>query len=213
MTELGKIYIIRNTINSKVYIGQTRVSLKLRFQNHLSAARRGKDYIIGKAIRKYGEEKFFIELIEELPIEELNSREIYWIDYYKSTKNKFGYNISIGGNVVRITKELDKYKVLTLFNSGVSAYKIAKLLHVAISKITPILKEYNLVYGLDKQRTDSNLEKLIVQWYTKGYSTIDISKKTLLNKSTVRRILIRNNIKLRTFKETKNLGRNLPTLV
>lgn len=55
MTKYGRIYIIRNTINSKVYVGQTKVSIKLRFQNHLSAARCGKDYVIGKAIRKYGE--------------------------------------------------------------------------------------------------------------------------------------------------------------
>ena len=33
-----------------------------------------------------------------------------------------------------------------------------------------------------------------------------------INKSTVLRILKRNNIPTRTYKETKNLGRNLPTL-
>lgn len=49
MTRYGRIYIIKNTVNDKVYVGQTKVSLKLRFQNHLSAARNGKDYIIGKA--------------------------------------------------------------------------------------------------------------------------------------------------------------------
>ena len=44
MTKYGRIYIIRNTINNKVYIGQTKVSLKLRFQNHLSAARNNQIY-------------------------------------------------------------------------------------------------------------------------------------------------------------------------
>ena len=32
MTKFGRIYIIRNIVNDKVYIGQTKVSLKLRFQ-------------------------------------------------------------------------------------------------------------------------------------------------------------------------------------
>ena len=212
MTKYGRIYIIRNTINSKVYIGQTKVSLKLRFQNHLSAARNGKDYVIGKAIRKYGEENFYIELLEECTIEELNERERYWISYFNSTNNKFGYNISIGGNVIRTTKELDSNLIINMFNSGIPAYKIAKILHTGVPNITNLLKESNIIYGLGLQKTDKLEESMIVDLYLDGYSTIDIGKKFNKNKSTIRRILLRNNNKLRTFEETKNLGRNLPTL-
>ena len=212
MTKYGRIYIIRNTINSKVYIGQTKVSLKLRFQNHLSAARNGKDYVIGKAIRKYGEENFYIELLEECTIEELNERERYWISYFNATNNKFGYNMSIGGNVIRTTKELNKNLIISMFNSGIPAYKIAKILHTGVPNITNLLKESNIIYGVDLQRTDKLEESMIINLYLNGYSTVDIGKKFNKNKSTIRRILLRNNIKLRTFKETKNLGRNLPTL-
>ena len=212
MAKYGRIYIIRNTINSKVYIGQTKVSLKLRFQNHLSAARNGKDYVIGKAIRKYGEENFYIELLEECTIEELNERERYWISYFNSTNNKFGYNISIGGNVIRTTKELDSNLIINMFNSGIPAYKIAKILHTGVPNITNLLKESNIIYGLGLQKTDKLEESMIVDLYLDGYSTIDIGRKFNKNKSTIRRILLRNSIKLRTFEETKNLGRNLPTL-
>lgn len=212
MTKYGRIYIIKNKINNKVYVGQTTVSIKLRFQNHLSAARHGKDYIIGKAIRKYGEKNFYVELLEECLKEELNDREIYWISYFNSTNSRFGYNISIGGNVIRVTKELNKNKVLELFNSGIPAFKIAKLLHTGVPKITNLLKDVNIKYGIDLQRTSSLEESMIIDLYLDGYSTIDIGKKFNRNKSTIRRILLRNNIKLRTFKETKNLGRNLPTL-
>lgn len=212
MTKYGRIYIIRNTINSKVYIGQTKVSLKLRFQNHLSAARNGKDYVIGKAIRKYGEENFYIELLEECTIEELNERERYWISYFNSTDNKFGYNISIGGNVIRTTKKLDSNLIINMFNSGIPAYKIAKILHTGVPNITNLLKDSNIIYGLDLQKTDKLEEAMIIDLYLDGYSTIDIGRKFNKNKSTIRRILLRNNIKLRTFEETKNLGRNLPTL-
>lgn len=212
MTKYGRIYIIRNTINSKVYIGQTKVSLKLRFQNHLSAARNGKDYVIGKAIRKYGEENFYIELLEECTIEELNERERYWISYFNSTDNKFGYNISIGGNVIRTTKELDSNLIINMFNSGIPAYKIAKILHTGVPNITNLLKESNIIYGLGLQKTNKLEESMIIDLYLDGYSTIDIGRKFNKNKSTIRRILLRNNIKLRTFEETKNLGRNLPTL-
>ena len=212
MTKYGRIYIIRNSINDKVYIGQTQVSLKLRFQNHLSAARRGKDYIIGKAIRKYGEDKFYIELLEECTIEELNEREKYWIAFFNSTDNKFGYNISIGGNTVRTTKELNKEKVIKLFNSGVPAYKIAKILHTGVPNITNLLKSLNIRYGVELQKTDPLEESMIVDLYLDGYSTVEICNKFNKNKSTIRRILLRNNIKLRAYRETKNLGRDLPTL-
>lgn len=212
MTKYGRIYIIRNKINDKVYIGQTKVSLKLRFQNHLSAARRGKDYVIGKAIRKYGEDKFYIELLEECTIEELNNREKYWITFFNSTDNKFGYNISTGGNVTRTTRELDKETVIKLFNSGIPAFKIAKILHTGVPNITNLLKSLNIKYGIELQKIDSLEESMIIDLYLDGYSTVEIGNRFNRNKSTIRGILLRNNIKLRTFKETKNLGRNLPTL-
>lgn len=212
MTKYGRIYIIRNTVNEKVYIGQTHVSIKLRFQNHLSAARRGLDYVIGKAIRKYGEDKFYIELLEECTIEELNDREKYWVAFFNSTNNKFGYNMSIGGNVVRTTNALDETLVLEMFKQGKTSCKIAKELHVHPYKIAAILNKNNIVYGINKQRTSKLIESTIIDLYLKGYSTIDISKKFNINKTTVRRVLNRNNIKLRTFKETKNLKRNLSTL-
>ena len=212
MTRYGRIYIIKNTVNDKVYVGQTKVSLKLRFQNHLSAARNGKDYIIGKAIRKYGEDKFYIELLEECTVEELNEREKYWIAFFNSTDNRFGYNISIGGNVIRTTKELDKDMVIKLFNSGIPAFKIAKILHTGVPNVANLLKSLNIRYDVDLQKVDAVEEAMIIDLYLDGYSTVEIGNKFNRNKSTIRRVLLRNNINLRTFKETKNLGRNLPTL-
>lgn len=72
-----RIYIIRNTINSKVYVGQTKKTLSNRFSNHKSAARHNGDYILGKAMRKHGIENFYIELIEECENSLANEREIY----------------------------------------------------------------------------------------------------------------------------------------
>lgn len=212
MTKYGRIYIIRNTVNDKVYIGQTHVSIKLRFQNHLSAARRGLDYVIGKAIRKYGEDKFYVELLEECLVEELNEREIYWISFFNSTNNSFGYNMSIGGHVVRITKELDENFILKEFDSGKTAMVLAKELHVHPYRIVDILKKNSRVYGIEKQRTSKKEESYIISKYLEGYSTMDICRKLNKNKSVVRRILQRNNIKLRNKKETNILRRNLPTL-
>lgn len=212
MTKYGRIYIIRNKVNDKVYVGQTTVSIKLRFQNHLSAAKRGLDYIIGKAIRKYGKHNFYVELLEECLVEELNEREKYWIEFFNSTDDKFGYNMSIGGNVTRTTRELDEEDIIKRFNNGQTSCSIAKDLHVGPPKIAAILQKYNILYGIDKQRTNKDIELKVIELYNIGYSTLDIGKRFNINKSCVRRILKRNNIKLRTFKETKNLKRNLSTL-
>lgn len=212
MTEFGRIYIIKNKVNNKVYIGQTKVSIKLRFQNHLSAARCGKDYTIGKAIRKYGEENFYIELLEECLASELNEREMYWIAFYNATDNKCGYNMSLGGNVNRKPTQIDEDLVLKLFKEGNSAQQITKILHTNSYNISNVLKKHNVVYGADLQRTPKEKTAKVIQLYQKGYSSIQISNNLGINKSTVLRILKRNNIQTRTFKETKNLGRNLPTL-
>lgn len=210
MTKYGRIYIIRNTVNNKVYVGQTHVSIKLRFQNHLSAARRGLDYVIGKAIRKYGEDKFYVELLEECLVEELNEREQYWISFFRATDNRFGYNMSIGGNVVRTTKELNEEKVLQMFNSGIGSYKIAKLLHVHPYRTAEILKKHNIIYGVEKQKRQD--EKEIVSAYLSGKGTMDICREFSISKSTVRRILLRNNIELRSRGKNKNFERDSQTL-
>ena len=213
MTKFGRIYIIRNRVNNKVYVGQTKVSIRLRFQNHLSAARHGKDYVIGKAIRKYGEENFYIELLEECLVSELNEREKYWISFYNSANSKFGYNMSIGGCVNRKPTNIDKDLVLSLFSKGLSVCAIAKTIHTHPYNIGNILKENNIKYGQDLQRVSKTTELMVIDLYNIGYSSIQISHSLGIDKSTVLRILKRNNIPTRTFKETKNLGRNLPTLV
>ena len=86
------IYIIKNDINTKVYIGQSLDS-KQRFKSHCKG-----DYdnsLIDKAIQKYGKEHFWFEILES-QVENYNEREKYWIKYYNS-KAPFGYNILDGG--------------------------------------------------------------------------------------------------------------------
>jgi len=97
MQKTGKIYIIKNCINDKVYIGQTIQSLKKRFIGHCCYSKndRSINMYIKRAIHKYGKQNFNISLLEECPIENLNEREKYWIAFYDSY-NK-GYNLTLGG--------------------------------------------------------------------------------------------------------------------
>lgn len=90
------IYIIKNDINDKVYIGQS-VNAEQRFVQHCKASSSKENSLIAKAIQKYGKEHFHFELLEKQIIN-YNEREKYWIEYYNSlTPN--GYNILSGGEV------------------------------------------------------------------------------------------------------------------
>ena len=92
------IYKITNLINGKVYIGQAS-DIYTRWTNHKNASLR-KDkkeykYPLYRAFRKYGIENFKFEIIEECSEEELNEKEIYYIDFYNTfirCENSNAYN-------------------------------------------------------------------------------------------------------------------------
>lgn len=86
----GEIYVIFNHVNNKPYVGQTIKGYKRRFRKHKEASRRGSDLAIHRAIRKYGEDNFWVDLVETVTAKtedelliKLNQREIYWIKAFK----------------------------------------------------------------------------------------------------------------------------------
>lgn len=90
------IYMHRNKINGKVYIGQTCQSLSDRCG---AEGQRYKGQAFYNAIQKYGWVNFeHIILEENLTQEEANQKEIQYIKLYNSIDKQFGYNISEGGN-------------------------------------------------------------------------------------------------------------------
>lgn len=104
------IYKIVNLVNHKVYIGQTIRGLRERWRQHVYNARHGSDYAIHAAIRKYGEDNFELEIIDTADDrDELDSKEIYWIQVYNSMSPN-GYNLCSGGKTPRMTPEI-RYKL------------------------------------------------------------------------------------------------------
>lgn len=81
--------------SSKVYIGQSR-NIKKRWGDYSAHKKKQKDQTaIFYSLKKYGKENHKFEVLEECSLEELNEREIYYIEKYDSV-NK-GLNISRGG--------------------------------------------------------------------------------------------------------------------
>lgn len=95
------IYIIRNIVNNKVYIGQS-IDIERRWKEHkrkYQYENERKNSYLYNAIYKYGIESFSFDILEECDKDKLNEREIYYIQKYESTNHNKGYNISSGGNL------------------------------------------------------------------------------------------------------------------
>ena len=89
------IYIIKNNINGKIYVGQSQ-NANIRFKQHCKPCN-SDNSVIGRAIKKYGRANFSMKIIEH-QIENYNEREQYWISYYNSLVPS-GYNVMKGGEV------------------------------------------------------------------------------------------------------------------
>lgn len=96
------IYKITNLITGKLYIGQTRSTLKKRFSQHCE--RRNKT-VISLALKKYGKCNFSITpLIEGVKTQADANREEQRLIEELNTVSPNGYNIENGGNVCAMLK-------------------------------------------------------------------------------------------------------------
>ncbi len=90
----------RKSTGKIVYIGQT-VNLTERHKVHtrydpFNPHTREYEYPLSRGIRKYGANEYELIVLEDnIPREELDKREKYWIEYYNTYWD--GYNQSIGG--------------------------------------------------------------------------------------------------------------------
>lgn len=149
---LNYIYKITNKINGKVYIGKTSYTIAYRWNQHTSAATSDKEkddynFLLHKAIRKYGVNNFLVEAIEEVEDEsKLSSREIYWISYYNSCileENSNGYNMTYGGEGA---SKINRQKIFDLWVQGYGSLEIARQTghHTfSIKKILESFKDYS----------------------------------------------------------------------
>lgn len=173
------IYIIKNDINTKVYIGQSIHSEK-RFNEH---CKKGKS-LISRAINKYGKEHFWFEILES-QIENYNEREKYWIKYYNS-RSPFGYNLAEGGeepptfygddhpstkisedDVIKLKKDLAETQIS--LNALAEKYNICKrqvlrinqgISRAVLGESYPIRKKPNINGKLTEEDVDNIIDLL-----------------------------------------------------
>lgn len=94
------IYIIKNKINDKVYIGQTVRTLSERIEDYRKESLYYPDSRpIIRAMARYGFQNFYWEVLEDgiIDLDELDQKERQYIQEYQCLCSQNGYNVEKGG--------------------------------------------------------------------------------------------------------------------
>ncbi len=125
-TLYGVIYLVKNLVNGKCYIGQTVQKLQNRWRQHVYAAQKPK-YPLHLAIGKYGVSAFTLEVLAECgTLEEMNRLERYYTSIYRASVDEWGYTCW-AGNGIGATSDVTKQKQ-ALAKLGTKASVETKLL-------------------------------------------------------------------------------------
>lgn len=133
--KLAGIYMIKNNLNGKCYIGQS-VKLRSRLKDHMRNAKNGKlDLPIYRAINKYGFHNFTVDILEsfipdsnitnEELIKQLDQLEKKYIEEYNAYTE--GYNCTKGGDFgvlgLKMTEEQKKKISDSSKKQAIKSYK------------------------------------------------------------------------------------------
>lgn len=190
LVRTGSIYIIKNRVNNKVYIGQTTMTVHERFMTHMkpSTAKQKRGYKLYSAIKKYGSDNFYVETLESgIDICELDRKEIEYIAKYDSYYN--GYNSTKGGDGRIINIIENEEDLLSAAMDGIPATELARIFAVNIATVYRTLHKLGFYYN-DRD------EEAIISDIMSGMKQRDVADKYDVDKVTVQRILRKNGIRL-----------------
>ena len=170
----GHIYRITNTINGKIYIGQTKNKIKHRFSTHLKSEEYGTTKI-ARAIKKYGKDNFALEVIYvAYSKDELDEKEKYFIGVYQSTDSEFGYNIQSGGQKHGgfPHKDEDKFNLRSTSMNKIGFQGVRKDKKVYNSVIVVNGRNYT-VYGIKKFEDALEVRDMMAKYYLGKYAVLN----------------------------------------
>ena len=180
---VGIIYKITNSINGKIYVGQTRQTLRRRISQH----KRNKKSFIGRAICKHGWENFKVEILEECEtLEKLNECEKFWINKLNCQVPN-GYNLTDGGLNGFVFSEESRAK-LSAVHKGKKGRKHTPEELAKISagrkgkKQTPESNAKNSAAHLGKKRSEESRAKQSATMKGKKHSEETCAKQSVAMK-------------------------------
>ena len=183
------IYKITNTVNGKVYIGQS-VNIYKRWERHkllgtsCNISNPEHKYPLYMAMRKYGIDYFKFEIIDQCSQEDLNNLEEQYIRQYNSDSSSYGYNCRKQCHSTGKLSKDDVQQIYTLLSTtSFTLSEIAGIAQVAttvISKINQGKLHYseNQLYPI---RTQEQIRMLTeVNSYLRNATEIDFNKDPAL---------------------------------
>ena len=138
---MAYIYLIKNNINGKCYVGKTLKSPRERFSEHLYDAYKPteENRPLYRAIKKYGKDNFSLHVLEECTDGLASEREIWYIKKLKTYAH--GYNATIGGD----GKQLFDHNVIKAqLEAGLSQKLITELNGCSIDLVRQIRLENSI---------------------------------------------------------------------
>jgi len=105
----GYIYMIKNKVNDKKYIGQTTDKKGYRAGLTLKQIKDKYNSYLFNSFAKHGKDNFVIKIIDSGKNQnELNQKEEFYIQKYKTLDRNFGFNLKHGGSKGKLTEETKK---------------------------------------------------------------------------------------------------------
>ncbi len=201
------IYKIENLINHKVYIGQS-VHIERRWKEHCQYSTKS---VISDAIKKYGKENFSFQILEECSLDELNDKEIYYIQKFNCiTPN--GYNVKdyVEGkevNFISYGKDIFLNIVKDIKDNLLSFQEISKKYNISIRAVYYINK--GEIHYLEEEKYPL---REVEDFSKKHYYCIDCGKEIFKGSTRCKECYAKT---LRTIErpnreELKKMIRNLP---
>ena len=211
-SSIGQIYIIRNCVNDKVYIGETTMGYKARFAQHCKqSTRTQRHYKLYEAMNKYGVDKFYVELLEDnVPINKMYEKEIFYIKKYNSFYN--GYNSTKGGDGRLINTTSSIEYIINEYQKGKTTGDIAKIFNVNPVTVERTLKRHNIPLRKDGSKIDLINKNEFIKMWNDGVLISDMARHFSVDERTVRRYVPKLGLRFRRNRTRLREKDNQPTL-